>query len=115
MTLLEEPFTTAYRWHVPDPVTFRQSLRFLIEQGNGSPPFRSGNYLLQRGLLVSDRAPRAVSEAAQRGRANKLGRPKVAGPLRVPSAEAENGRPDGTRSVACYFPCRQRLRKTVTP
>jgi hypothetical protein len=34
----------AYRWHVPDPVAFRQSLRFLIEQGNGSPPFRSGNY-----------------------------------------------------------------------
>ena len=44
VTLLEEPFTTAYRWHVPDPVTFRESLRFLIEQGNGNPPFRSGNY-----------------------------------------------------------------------
>jgi len=44
VTLLEEPFTTAYRWHVPDPVTFRKSLRFLIEQGNGAPPFRSGNY-----------------------------------------------------------------------
>ncbi len=44
VTVLEEPFTTAYRWHVPDPVTFRKSLRFLIEHGNGSPPFRSGNY-----------------------------------------------------------------------
>ncbi len=44
VTLLQEPFTTAYRWHVPDPVTFRRSLRFAIEQGNGSPPFRSGNY-----------------------------------------------------------------------
>ncbi len=44
VTLLEEPFTTAYRWHVPDPVTFRESLRFWIEQGNGKPPFRSGNY-----------------------------------------------------------------------
>jgi len=44
VTLLEEPFTTAYRWHVPDPVTFRKSLRFLIEQGKGTPPFRSGNY-----------------------------------------------------------------------
>jgi hypothetical protein len=44
VTLLEEPFTTAYRWHVPDPVTFRESLRFLIEQGDGAPPFRSGNY-----------------------------------------------------------------------
>jgi hypothetical protein len=42
--LLEEPFTSAYRWHVPDPVTFRQSLRFLIEQGNGNPPFRSRNF-----------------------------------------------------------------------
>jgi hypothetical protein len=44
VTLLEEPLTTAYRWHVPDPVTFRQSLRFLIEHGNGAPPFRSGNF-----------------------------------------------------------------------
>jgi hypothetical protein len=44
VTLLEEPFTTAYRWHLPDPVAFRQSLRFSIEQGNGAPPFRSGNY-----------------------------------------------------------------------
>jgi hypothetical protein len=44
VTVLEEPFTTAYRWHVPDPVTFRQSLRFLIEHGNGAPPFHSGNY-----------------------------------------------------------------------
>jgi hypothetical protein len=44
VTLCEEPFVTAYRWHVPDPVTFRESLRFLIEQVNGSPPFRSGNY-----------------------------------------------------------------------
>jgi hypothetical protein len=42
--LLEEPFTTAYRWHVPDPVTFRKSLRFLIEHGNGAPPFQSNNY-----------------------------------------------------------------------
>jgi hypothetical protein len=41
--LLEEPFTSAYRWHVPDPVPFRHSLRFQIEQGNGTPPFRSGN------------------------------------------------------------------------
>jgi len=37
-------YTTAYRWHVPDPVAFRKSLRFQIEHGNGSPPFRSGNY-----------------------------------------------------------------------
>jgi hypothetical protein len=37
-------FTTAYRWHIPDPVPFRQSMRFLIEQGNGAPPFRSNNY-----------------------------------------------------------------------
>ena len=44
VTLLEEPLISAYRWHVPDPVPFRQSLRFLIEQGNGEPPFRSGNY-----------------------------------------------------------------------
>lgn len=42
--LLVEPYVTAYRWHVPDPVTFHQSIRFLIEQGNGAPPFRSGNY-----------------------------------------------------------------------
>ncbi len=44
VTLLEEPYTTAYRWHVPDPVAFKKSLRFQIEHGNGSPPFRSGNY-----------------------------------------------------------------------
>jgi hypothetical protein len=51
--LLEEPlesghdwtarYTTAYRWHVPDPVAFRKSLRFLIETG-GEPPFHTGNY-----------------------------------------------------------------------
>lgn len=44
VTVCEEPFTTAYRWHVPDPVTFKESLRFLIEHGNGTPPCRSGNY-----------------------------------------------------------------------
>ncbi len=44
VTLLEEPYVTAYRWHVPDPVEFLKSLRFLIEQGNGQPPFKSGNY-----------------------------------------------------------------------
>ncbi len=44
VTLLEEPYTTAYRWHIPDPVVFRKSIRFAIEQGNGKPPFRSGNY-----------------------------------------------------------------------
>jgi hypothetical protein len=44
VTLLEGPFTSAYRWHVPDPVTFRKSLRFLLEQGDGNPPFRSDNY-----------------------------------------------------------------------
>ena len=41
---LEEPFVSAYRWHVPDPIPFRRSIRFLIEQGNGRPPFRSGNF-----------------------------------------------------------------------
>jgi hypothetical protein len=44
VTLLEEPYTTAYRWHIPDPVVFNKSIRFLIEQGNGRPPFKSGNY-----------------------------------------------------------------------
>ena len=44
VTILEEPYTTAYRWHIPDPVVFNKSIRFLIEQGNGSPPFKSGNY-----------------------------------------------------------------------
>ncbi len=43
VTLLEEPFISAYRWHVPDPVPFRRSIRFLIEHGNGNPPFRSNN------------------------------------------------------------------------
>jgi D-arabinan exo alpha-(1,3)/(1,5)-arabinofuranosidase (non-reducing end) len=43
VTLLSEPFVTAYRWHIPDPVTFRKSIRFSIEQGNGTSPFRSGN------------------------------------------------------------------------
>jgi hypothetical protein len=44
VTLLEEPFVSAYRWHVPDPVPFTRSIRFLIEQGNGALPFKSGNY-----------------------------------------------------------------------
>jgi len=45
VTLLEGPYTTAYRWHTPDPVTFRESMRFLIEHGKtGAPPFRSTNY-----------------------------------------------------------------------
>jgi hypothetical protein len=44
VTLLEGAFTTAYRWRVPDPVTFRQSIRLLIEHGDGNPPFRSGNF-----------------------------------------------------------------------
>jgi hypothetical protein len=44
VTLCEEPYFTAYRWHVPDPVTFRKSIRFQIEHGNGNPPFRSGNF-----------------------------------------------------------------------
>jgi D-arabinan exo alpha-(1,3)/(1,5)-arabinofuranosidase (non-reducing end) len=43
VTLLQGPFVSAYRWHVPDPVPFQKSIRFLIEQGNGTPPFRSGN------------------------------------------------------------------------
>ncbi len=42
--LLEKPFTTAYRWHIPDPVTFRESLRFMIEHGKGKPPFHSNDY-----------------------------------------------------------------------
>lgn len=44
VTLLEEPYTTAYRWHVPDPVAFRKAIKFQIEQGSGAPPFKSGNY-----------------------------------------------------------------------
>ena len=44
VTLLQEPYTTAYRWHIPDPVAFQKSICFQIEQGNGAPPFRSGNY-----------------------------------------------------------------------
>ncbi|HEV2471817.1 MAG TPA: glycoside hydrolase family 172 protein, partial [Chthonomonadales bacterium] len=44
VTLLQEPFTTAYRWHVPDPVAFKKSIRFRIEKGNGEPPFKSGNF-----------------------------------------------------------------------
>ncbi len=49
VTVLEEPFATAYRWHVPDPVAFRKSLHFSIEQlplktVNQKPPYRSGNY-----------------------------------------------------------------------
>jgi hypothetical protein len=44
VTVCRQAFTTAYRWHVPDPVPFKKSIRLLIEQGRGSPPFRSGNY-----------------------------------------------------------------------
>jgi hypothetical protein len=42
--LLDGPYTTAYRWHVPDPVAFKKAIRFQFEHGNGYPPFRSGNY-----------------------------------------------------------------------
>ena len=43
--MLEEPFTSAYRWHVPDPVPCSAvRIRFLIEHGDGNPPFRSGNF-----------------------------------------------------------------------
>jgi len=44
VTICREPFATAYRWHVPDPVPFKESMRFLIEHGTGHPPFKSGNY-----------------------------------------------------------------------
>jgi len=44
VTICEDPFATAYRWHVPDPVPFKKSIRFLIEHGRGTPPFTSGNY-----------------------------------------------------------------------
>jgi len=44
VTLLEEPYVTAYRWHVPDPVPFKESMQFLIEHGRGVPPFKSSNY-----------------------------------------------------------------------
>jgi hypothetical protein len=44
VTLCQNPFATAYRWHVPDPVPFKKSMRFLIEHGRGTPPFTSSNY-----------------------------------------------------------------------
>jgi hypothetical protein len=44
VTICREPFASAYRWHVPDPVPFKESIRFLIEHGRGTPPFKSGNY-----------------------------------------------------------------------
>lgn len=44
VTICQDPFATAYRWHVPDPVPFKKSMRFLIEHGRGNPPFKSSNY-----------------------------------------------------------------------
>lgn len=44
VTINEGPFATAYRWHVPDPVPFKKSIRFLIEHGRGRAPFRSNNF-----------------------------------------------------------------------
>ncbi len=44
VTVCEGRYASAYRWHVPDPVPFKRSVRFLIEQGNGAPPFKSGNF-----------------------------------------------------------------------
>ena len=44
VTICQNRFATAYRWHVPDPVPFKKSIRFLIEHGRGTPPFKSGNY-----------------------------------------------------------------------
>ncbi len=44
VTLCEGPYTTAYQWHIPDPVVFTKSIKFQIEHGNGKPPFRSGNF-----------------------------------------------------------------------
>ena len=75
VTVLEEPFTTAYRWHVPDPVTFRESMRFLIEHGNGSPPFRSGNYYYSVAYWYQTEPHAPFPKSAQRTRANKLGCP----------------------------------------
>ena len=74
MTVFDEPFTTAYRWHVPDPVTFQESLRFLIEQGNGSRPSAAATITTASptGTRPSPTAP--FPAAAQRQRADKLGR-----------------------------------------
>jgi Protein of unknown function (DUF2961) len=44
VTVLEEPYTTAYRWHILDPVVFGKSIRFQIEHGDGKPPFHSQNF-----------------------------------------------------------------------
>ena len=44
VTIHEKSFVTAYRWHVPDPVPFEKSIRFLIEHGRGTAPFRSKNF-----------------------------------------------------------------------
>ena len=44
VTVNRGQFSSAYRWHIPDPVPFRESMRFLIEHGRGNPPFKSGNY-----------------------------------------------------------------------
>lgn len=44
VTINEGSFASAYRWHVPDPVPFEESIRFLIEHGRGSAPFRSNNF-----------------------------------------------------------------------
>ena len=113
---------SAYRWHIPDPVAFKKSLRVEIEhQGVAGLSRRHRHRLhrarrpdVQRGLLVSSRAAQAVARLAARAEAPAVPRRVLLkGHAAVAAAkhsddpiEVQRGRRD--RRQATMVPTRQR-------
>ena len=90
--LQEEDFqagskATVYRFHIPDPIPFKKSIRVTIEHGHAND---RADDLLVDGLLVPDRAAQAFpGVSGRRGEASL--RPRTAGGHRPP--EMGTGKP----------------------